>query len=83
MSTIKLSVTKTTPVTYRHLFLNEDGYMMSPPRGKIYLEPGREYDCTVINDECINFPHSMEEAVFSTFDLRDLVRTGVLTIKEP
>jgi hypothetical protein len=50
------------------------------PMGYVYLEPGKRYDCNVINDHYIEFLDTFDEAYLAVRDLQDLVRQGSLTI---
>lgn len=86
MGSVKLqAVNVTTPleIPYRHVHLAEDGWNVTPPLGKVYLEPSLVYDCTVLSEQYVQFQSSMEEAVFFTGDLQKLVRQGDLVITYP
>ena len=73
-------VTEPLEVPYRHMVRNPKGMAVTPPLGKVYLDPGLVYDCTVLSEQYIQFEGSMEEAVFFTGDLQKLVRQGDLMI---
>lgn len=73
-------VTEPLAIPYRHALLGEDGWRATPELGKVYLDPGLVYDCTVLSEQYIQFQSSMEEAVFFTGDLQKLVRQGDLII---
>ena len=72
--------TEPLAIPYRHAYLNEDGWTATPELGKVYLDPGLSYDCTVLSEQYVQFQSSMEEAVFFTGDLQKLVLQGDLVI---
>lgn len=73
MKSIKLVVIASADIieaSYRNLSLCEDGYAASLPLGIIYLEPGKTYNCTVINDTYIELLDSINAVFLSMDDLR-------------
>lgn len=87
MYTVKLSlaahVTQPIAIPYRYVTLTDDGFIATPPRGNVYLEPGIVYDCIVLNEQYLEFLGSLAEAYFAVSDLQEFIRQASLTITKP
>lgn len=83
-TTIKLTSKVSVPLKYHTVFLTEtDGYVASPPIGIIFIESGRVYDCTVLNERYLELLDSINDCFIDKYDLGMFVRRGDLTISSP
>ena len=48
--------------------------------GNVYLEPGKAYECTLINKEYIQFLDCIDDEYIAVKDIEALVRENLLSI---
>lgn len=52
------------------------------PSGKVWLEPGKVYECPKHGDEAVEFLYGMDDVFITAATLADLIRRGLISIKQ-
>lgn len=79
---ISSKISEPLPIPYRHVTLQDEGFVATSILGNIFLESKIVYDCISLNEHFIQFQDSLEDAVFFTKDLEKLVNQEKLQIDD-